>query len=78
MKGKHSAMYRSRNTLLIYTCSSQVAGQIPGDTLCPGAPQSGVYTDRITLQQPNPPAFLSQGEEIQPHISSSLELLTIW
>lgn len=30
MGGKHRALYRSRSTLLIYICSFQVAGQIPG------------------------------------------------
>lgn len=78
MGGKHNAMYRSRNMLLNYICSSQVAGQIPGwHSLSWRTSVWGLH-DRITLQEPNPPVFLIQGEEIQPHISSSFELLIIW
>lgn len=79
MGGKHSAMYRSRSTVLISICSFQAAGQIPGWlSLSWSSSAWDLHWERFALQEPNPPTFLSQGEEIQPHISSSLELVTIW
>lgn len=83
--GKHSKIYRSKHILLIFILPFSVCRADSRLTRSApiGTPPFGVMLvctggEFDCRSQSLLPSFLSQGEEIQPRISSSTELLTIW